>query len=438
MHWFQRGPFPNLSASSANLRRMCWLRSALLFCEMAGLIIASVLLNYPLPIHPLLFVTLLNLIFIAVTLWRLATMSAPVTQQELFWQLSLDIVGQSLLLYFTGGYTNPLVSIYLVIITTGAALLPSRQSWLLTTAAILAYSLLMNWYEPLGTVLNEEFRQGVPVESHNHRQQMINLHLLGMWFTFVVSALLINYFVVIMARALRRQAEDIALNRERQLRDETIIAVALQAAGTAHELGTPLSTMAVLLADLQQEQKQNPELLSDLKLLRQQVDECKNKLHRLIQSSHYTGVQSIDISLFLEQVLEQWRLVNPGIPISYSTPKWTGEPVIQHDLSLSQAVIALLDNAAKSCRENITLSALIDEETNKVILRIDDQGSGISETIVQQAGTVILNSPDKTGMGLGLLLSCASIERLGGQVVLYNRPNGGVRTEITFPVRGCS
>lgn len=425
MPWFQRSRIPNLSASSANLRQICWLRCVLLFCEMAGLIVASALLKYPLPIYPLLFITLLNLIFTGATLWRLTALPTPVTQQELFWQLSLDIIGQSLLLYFTGGYTNPLVSIYLVIITTGAALLPSRQSWLLTTAAILAYSLLMNWYQPLG--------KAISIELHSNQRQMINLHLLGMWFTFVISALLINNFVVIMAQALRRQTEDIARNRERQLRDETIIAVAIQAAGTAHELGTPLSTMAVLLADLQQEQIQNPALLEDLKLLRKQVDECKTKLNRLIQNSHYSGVESIAITHFLEQTLEQWQLVNPSIPISYTVSDWKTAPVIQYDLSLTQAVIALLDNAAKSCPENISLS--VSENKNKAIIQIDDEGAGISEAIAQQAGAIILNSPDSAGLGLGLLLSCASIERLGGQVMLYNRTGGGVRTEIALPVR---
>ena len=425
MPWFQRSRIPNLSASTANLRQICQLRCVLLFCEMAGLILGSVLLQYPLPTFPLLIIALLNLVFTGATLWRLAALPAPVTRQELFWQLSLDIVGQSLLLYFTGGYTNPLVSIYLVIITTGAALLPSRKSWLLTTAAILAYSLLMNWYQPLN--------KAIPMKLHGNQQQMINLHLLGMWFTFVISALLINYFVVIMAQALRKQSEDIAKSRERQLRDETIIAVAIQAAGTAHELGTPLSTMAVLLADLQQEQKQNPSLLEDLKLLRKQVDVCKKKLNRLVQSSHYSGVESIAITCFLEQILEQWQLVRPGVPISYSPADGNTEPVIQYDLSLTQAVIALLDNAAKSCPENLSLSVILNQD--KAIIRIDDQGTGISEALTQQAGSIILTSPNSAGMGLGLLLSCASIERLGGQVMLYNRPDGGVRTEIALPVR---
>ena len=425
MLWFQRSQIPNLSASAANLRQICQLRGVLLFCEMAGLGIAPVLLQYPLPIYPLLFIALLNLAFIAATFWRLAMIPAPITPQELFWQLSLDIAGQSLLLYFTGGYTNPLVSIYLVIITTGAALLPSRSSWLLTIAAILAYSLLMNWYQPLGKTMS--------IELHSNQQRMINLHLLGMWFTFVISALLINYFVVIMARALRRQAEDIARNRERQLRDETIIAVAIQAAGAAHELGTPLSTMAVLLTDLQQDQQQNPALQEDLKLLRKQVDECKKKLNRLVQNSHYSGVKSITISCFLDQILEQWQLVSPAVPIVYSSFEGSIDPIIQYDLSLSQAVIALLDNAAKSCPENITLSVSVNQ--NKAMIKIDDQGEGISEDIAQQAGSIILNSPDSTGMGLGLLLSCASIERLGGQVMLYNLPGGGARTEIVLPVR---
>lgn len=424
MLWFQRSQIPNLSASTANLRQICWLRCVLLSCEITGLIVASILLQYPLPHLELLLITLLSSAFIGATLWRLTVLPAPVTQHELFWQLSLDILGQSLLLYFTGGYTNPLVSIYLVIITTGAALLPMRQSWFLTGAAILAYTLLMNWYQPLGKEMS--------VVLHSSQRQMINLHLLGMWFTFVISSLLINYFVVIMAQALRRQTEAIARNRERQLRDETILAVAIQAAGTAHELGTPLSTMAVILGDLQQEYSKEPALSEDFNLLRTQVDECKKKLNRLVQNSHYAGVETISITHFIDNTLEQWQLVSPDVPVIYSPPCWKQPPVIQCDLSLTQAIIALLDNAAKSCTHQITLSVV--HNTSKTTIRIDDQGEGISEAIAQQAGTIMFNSPDSDGMGLGLLLSCASIERLGGQVMLYNRTGGGVRTKIILPV----
>ena len=424
MLWFQRSQIPNLSASTANLRQICWLRCVLLFCEVSGLIVAYFLLQHPLPFTELLLAALLYAAFIATTLWRLAVLPAPVTQRELFWQLSLDIIGQSVLLYFTGGYTNPLVSIYLVIITTGAALLPMRQSWLLTGTAVLAYSLLMIWYRPVGGEVSMAFKDS--------QQQMISLHLLGMWFTFVISALLINYFMVMMAQALRKQIEAIAQNRERQLRDETIIAVAIQAAGTAHELGTPLSTMAVILGDLQHEYKNNSVLSQDLNVLRAQVDTCKQKLGKLVQNSHYSGIETITITQFLDNILDQWQLVRPDIPVIYSPAHWAQPPVIQCDLSLTQAFIALLDNAAKSCKEQITLSTI--DDLSSTVIRIDDQGEGISEAIVQQAGTVILNSPDSDGMGLGLLLSCASIERLGGQVMLFKRSGGGARTEITLPI----
>lgn len=423
MPWFQRSQIPNLSASTANLRQICQLRCVLLLCELTGLLIASSLLQYPLPVTELLVITVFYAVFVGFTLWRSEVLPAPVTQQELHWQLILDIFGQSLLLYFTGGYTNPLVSVYLVIITTGAALLPKRRSWLLTTIAIMAYTLLMNWYQPLGKAESPEF--------HDSQQQMISLHLLGMWFTFVVSALLINSFVVVMAQALRKQTEATARNRERQLRDETIIAVAIQAAGTAHELGTPLSTMAVILGDLQQEHSQKTPLSKDLTLLRTLIDECKKKLNQLVQNSHYNGTEIMSVSRFLDNTLEQWQLLRPDAPVIYPPPGGSPLPLIRCDLSLTQAVIALLDNAAKSCKKQITLSVFHNAE--KATIRIDDRGEGISEAITQQAGSVIFNSPGHDSMGLGLLLSCASIERLGGQVMLYNRTGGGVRTEIILP-----
>ena len=427
MLFFQRNKIPNLSAGTANLRRICWLRGVLIFAEYPVLMLASVLLQFPLPTITLLLIAFFNLLYIALTLWRLGFTVYPVTHSEFFLQLLIDVLSLSSLLYFTGGYTNPLVTVYLVLITTGAALLPPKRSWLLTFVAISAYTLLMKWYHPLGAEMHYDL-------SGNH-QQMVDLHLLGMWFTFVISAVLINHFVVMMAATIRKQQDDIAKNREHQLRDETIFAIAIQAAGAAHELGTPLATMAVLLNDLQDEQN-NSALLPDLNLLRSQVHECKKRLSQLVWDSQQTEAESIMVNDFLQRILDQWQLVRPNIAVEFVPPDWTEPPVIDADLSLSQAIIALLDNAADASPRYVKLSAAYNH--HQIILHIDDLGSGIPDAITRLPTAVMDSDQDSgnhSGMGLGLLLSRASIERLGGQVRLYNRNPVGVRTEILLPAR---
>ena len=125
-------------------------------------------------------------------------------------------------------------------------MLPWRYTWVIAGLSLLAYSLMLFYSHPIATLQ--------PMDDHSHHMQGdFNLHILGMWFTFAISTVLITYFVVKMANALRQQEQLLATDREDELRDEQILAVATLAAGTAHELGTPLSTMSVLLDELETE-----------------------------------------------------------------------------------------------------------------------------------------------------------------------------------------
>ena len=155
-----------------------------------------------------------------------------VTKAEYFSQLLLDVAVLTVLLYFSGGSTNPFISYYLVILTVCAATLPWSYTWCMAGVTFAAYSSLLFYYQPL-------MLPGHDMAAMSHGR-FFNLHVLGMWLTFLISALLITYFVVKMAQAIRQQEEDLAAQRETTLHDEQLLAVATLAAGTAHELGTPL------------------------------------------------------------------------------------------------------------------------------------------------------------------------------------------------------
>ena len=420
---FKRSHIPNLSVGAANLQRVCWLRGILVSIEALCLLLACQVFNIQLPVFHFLLVTLLYFMVISFTWWRLEFIASPVTGREFFLQLLVDVISLSLFLYLTGGYTNPLVSLLLIPTSIGAALLSERFSWSLSATAILAYTCLMIWYQPISSSMNHQLS--------GNDQQMISLHLVGMWATFVISVSLITYFVIHMASALRKQKAAIATNRERQLRDENILAIAIQAAGTAHELGTPLATMAVLLSDLKEEYARQPNLDEDLTLLQSQVQECKQRLKKLVDQSQHIETERISVRHFLHHVQDQWQLLRPDILLNMNLPEWSETTQILCDPSLYQSFIALLDNAADASPKDILLSAQL--ANNTIIIQIDDQGQGIPVAIAEQLGTVIYSpySSDKqSGLGLGLLLSQASIERLGGKVHLYNRAPCGTRTEI--------
>ena len=262
---------PMTAPSSSNLRRILVLRGFVI----GGLVLAGLaaiqLLELPLPLPPLLSVigllTLVNLL----TWWRLRQ-PWPVADGEFFAQLLVDVLAITVLLYYAGGSTNPLVSYYLVPLVIAAITLPAAYTWSMAALTAACYTLLMFNYYPL-------------MPRDGNFSTAIYMHLTGMWLTFVLSAFLIAFFVVRMANAVKARDQALAGAREETLRNERIVALGTLAAGAAHELGTPLATMAVVTTELQQEYAGEPALVEDLRLLRQQVDNCKHILSDMLAAA---------------------------------------------------------------------------------------------------------------------------------------------------------
>tara|TARA_R110001599_G_scaffold351822_1_gene584831 strand:- start:167369 stop:168352 length:984 start_codon:yes stop_codon:yes gene_type:complete len=233
-----------------NLRSLLFIRSIALLGQ-AGVVTYVLLVSRT--TESLWGVTVSLAVLVSITglsLWR-CTRQWPVTDHEFLAQLLIDVIGWTVLMYYTGGANNPFVSYYIVPLVIAAAVLPWRNTWLVAGTSLLAYSALLYYYRP--------FPLFTPHAQIGHGNGS-NVHILGMWFNFLFSAGLITYFVVRMAVILRqRDAREVA-QREDRLRDDQIMAVASLAAGTAHELATPMTTMTVLVDEMLQED--NPALTS--------------------------------------------------------------------------------------------------------------------------------------------------------------------------------
>lgn len=412
------------TASVQNLQRVAMMRLIVLLCLTAAILYAYYQLSYSINYSALSLILLVLATSIALTLWR-CFKHWPVTEAEFFAQILFDIVGVSALLYYTGGASNPFVSYYLVPLTISAALLPWRYSWIVAGLSLLAYSLLLFYHQPF-----------IDVSPHHQHQQVtsaINLHIIGMWLNFAFSALLITFFVVRMASTVRLKEQQLATLREDELRDEQLLAVATLAAGTAHELGTPLSTMAILLEELEQEQ-QNDSLKQDIALLQQQVYSCKSILQGLVKTarSHASGEPlSIPVDQCLQDVLTRWQVLRPQAQYQLNVFPNTEAPTVKVDSALEQAITNLLNNAADASPERIDISLSWDNA--KINLTIRDHGPGIAPQLVDQLGKPYVSTKGG-GLGLGLFLTHTTIARHGGTVKLYNVSDGGAVAELTLPI----
>ncbi|MEO1767467.1 ATP-binding protein [Thiobacter aerophilum] len=429
--------------ANQSLRRLHVLRLIEIAGQLAAIAMAILWLGLDLPLAPL-FTVVAALAVLSAFTWARLRWGGPVVEPELFAQLLVDVVAMSLLLYFTGGATNPFVSLYLLPLSVAAALLAAPYAWAIAALTVACYTLLLEYYVPLpGMELQAPLTTlmgGGQRALYMHGEHgQFGMHVLGMWLNFVISAGLITFFVQRIAASLRARERELAVAREEALRNERIVALGTLAAGTAHELATPLATVAVVAAELKDEFADDPELAPQLALIRDQVDQCKAVLKRLVESvGQLEGGVRREVALtdYVQALAERWRLLWPRTPVALRL----GTGATAHlaiDDTLEQALLNLLNNAAKASPEGVEVSA--DTEGEWAVLRILDRGPGVPADVVAAAGKRFLPErsqadPSRQGLGIGLFLANATVERLGGQVRLKNRPDGGSVTEVRLPL----
>jgi two-component system sensor histidine kinase RegB len=277
----------------------------------------------------------------------------------------------------------------------------------------------------------------VPLVSEEHRQHMdhFGLHVIGMWANFLVSAVLIAWFVVRMARAIQDRDRRLAEVREKALRDDKILSLGLLAAGAAHELATPLSTIKVLVSELERDALSN-EQRDDLRTLSNQVEVCRNIIQSLASSAgqgRADALQESTLSNFLHQTIDRWQLLRPGIPIQSQVARAVETLPIVTDDTLGTTLISLLNNAANASPSGIEL--ILNRDATHLTLEILDRGPGVDDNVARDAGkAMFINKSGGKGLGIGLFLANATVERLGGTIVLLNREGGGACTRLRLPI----
>lgn len=404
----------------SQLRRLVALRGIAAAAQLITLAVVWEILELKLDWQPMLL-TIATLVTINLFSWLRLRNKTRVSNPELFAQLSVDVIALTILLYYGGGSTNPFVSLYLLPLVIASATLTPRYTWGMAALTAACYSLLMVYYIPLPHI-------------HHNEDDAFNIHVMGMWLGFVISAVVVAYFVVQMAQAVRSRDEMLARVREEILRNERIVALGTQAAGAAHEMGTPLSTMAVVIGELQHDMRPDtqPALRDSLAILDEQVRGCKRILDKIMANAQDSGATLLQPgNELIAEVLDEWQLLRPAAQYHYHSNGVQPIPRIDVDVTLRAALMNLLNNAADASLLAIEIRA--DWDTENFMLEIHDQGAGLSEEAVLNAGSAFFTTKIK-GRGLGLFLANATIERMGGTVRLFNREEGGATTVLTLPI----
>lgn len=405
-----------------NLRLLIMLRWIAVVGQLVTIGVVHQLMQVPLPLEMML------LVLAALVLWNLASVARwraqrPIEGPEVFAGLMMDVLALSLQLYLSGGASNPFVSIFLLQVILGAVLLNLRLAGMLTGATAVAFIVLNFVYRPLD----------VP---NLHEGRFFSLHTMGMFLCFVLTAGLLLIFLARIAANQRDHDLKLAELKRRAAEEDHVVRMGLLATGAAHELGTPLATLSVILNDWKRLDvfRKDADAREELQTMGAQLERCKAIVTGILQSSgelRGEGTVKTTVRGFLDQAVEEWRSLRNPPRLDYDNA-FRPDLDIVSDVALQQVVTNLLENALEASATHISLSATrIGEELG---IEVRDNGPGFDPTVLERFGQPYVSTKARPGSGLGLFLVANVVRKLGGTVEAGNALGGGAVVTLRLPL----
>jgi two-component system sensor histidine kinase RegB len=348
---------------------------------------------------------------------------AQINNRELLLALMLDVAALTAQLYLSGGAANPFTSLYLLQVTLGAVLLDSRSTWSLVAVTCMSFAWLTLSYRPLDL-------------SQQGFSEPFRLHVIGMFIGFVLDAVLLVVFMTRINRNLRDRDAHLAALRQHAAEQDHIVRMGLLASGAAHELGTPLASLSVILSDWRRMPAltSDPEVAGDLAEMENSLQRCKSIVTGiLVSAGQARGEESAPTMLtaFLTDIVEEWRRARSATSLHFIN--LIGDDLaIVSDVALTQAIFNVLDNALEVSRDWVEFAA--EREDDTLVLSISDRGPGFAPEMLAQLGKPYQSSKGRPGGGLGLFLVVNVIRKLGGVVTAQNHRKRGATVRLSLPL----
>jgi len=383
----------------------------------AMILAAKYVLELPLPLPPLLLLVVLAAISNALCA-AFGKARPAFARAAIPWLLIADVLALTGALHFSGGSENPFSFLYLIYIVLGAVALRPALTWVLVALSMLCYASLFFWHQPL--------------HHGAHAGHLMKRHLEGMWVAMGVTSAFIVYFVQRLNRALAKREAELRDARERGARAEKLASLATLAAGAAHELATPLSTIAVAAGELKRQIPSNDEeAAADVALIRQQVKRCRAVLDQMsieAGESGGEGFSRFSLKALLDELQESFgerserlKVVLPNSDDEIHAPR----------RALSCAIEAVVDNALDASTGDVVLTVSLEDSRCEICVR--DAGGGMSAQTAARATEPFFTTKEPgAGMGLGLFLARATMERVGGELQIDSTPGVGTEVRLCF------
>ncbi len=419
-----RDDFAVLDDSTAleNMRQLIQLR----WIAVIGQIVTIAVVHFGFEIH--LPLRQMAVVLIALVAFNIGSMIRwrshhDVTNGELFLALLVDVATLTAQLYLSGGATNPFSFLYLLQVILGAVLLRAWSVWTIVAITGACFTGLTFFYRPLA----------LPA---NYYGMLFGPYIEGILICFALNASLLVIFITRISHNLRAREARLADLRERAAEEEHIVRMGLLASGAAHELGTPLSTVSVILGDW----RRMPAIAADSQLL-EEIDEMQAQVQRcksivsgiLLSAGEARGDSPVATTLrtFLDDIVREWRETRAVERFTYENRFGEDLPIVS-DSAIKQMIYNVLDNAFEASPRWVGLD--VDRDGESLKLSIMDSGPGFPPEMLAQLGKPYQSSKGRPGAGLGLFLVCNVARTLHGTVSAHNRPEGGAIVTLKLPL----
>lgn len=410
------------TANRRNLRLLIQLRWLAVAGQVATILLVHFVMGIRLPVFWLLIapagLALVNLVSVPLTQRRDA-----ISDQELMLALLADVVALTWQLFLTGGAANPFVALYLLQVVLGAVLLAPVYAWSLIGVTSLCFAGLGVFNRPLN----------LPPDSED---ALLSLYMQGSLICFLLMAVLLVLFMTRINDNLRARDAYVADVRQQATEQDHIVRMGLLASGAAHELGTPLASLSVILSDWRRMPmlKADADLKQDMDVMQAEVERCKAIVTGILMSAGEARGQApmrTTMGRFLNEVVQGWSARDARVRVEVTA--WTGpDPSVIADPALRQVFGVLFDNAVEAGARRIFVSPVVRDGQLEFAIR--DNGPGFPATILERLGKPYNSTKDRPGAGLGLFLLVNVMRSLGGAVEASNPPAGGGEVRLILPI----
>ena len=411
----------NITPATQSLRLLATLRSVAVPVQALATWVAVTRLGLQFNSTVVGVLVALQAVFAVLTWLRLWKHHAPVEPREILMQVHADIALFGAVLYFSGGTTTPFAPV-LAMPLVAAASLPRAWMWLTASSTVVTYLFLL--------------RFNIPMTHPLGIQEVFRLHSVGDQFSYLITTATLAYFVHKMMASQKAHERTMAEVRERQMRDETVLSIGAFAAGCAHELSSPLTTMSVVVKELQRVEADPRRLAEDLRILEQQVAISKDIVTKFTGAAgrqRVDSVAAVRADEFIQCIVDRARQLHPTATISLATSDEVPAPTIVSEETLRQAIANLIDNAVHACPLDVQVTA--DWRDSEFVITVRDRGPGFPAEAMHKLGRVIFSTKGpQRGSGLGVMLTQVTVNRLGGSLSLSNPPGGGACAQMRLPL----